>query len=51
MDNTIPVIICSVKHMPNMKPMFHMKEIDRGVGNLRRDVFTKSAKGSLLINL
>jgi hypothetical protein len=29
-----PVIICTIKQIPRIDPIFHQNEIDEGVGNL-----------------
>lgn len=39
MDKIKPVIICRVSVIPSKNPMFHIKEIEVGVGRSKRDDF------------
>lgn len=38
-DRMIPEISCKVRVMPNRNPIFHINEIDDGVGRSSKDVF------------
>lgn len=39
-ETTSPVIICRTKVIPKRKPMFHIKEIEVGVGKSNKELFT-----------
>ena len=49
-DTIRPEMICSIRIIPNIKPKFHMYEIDFGVGKSSRDFFTRFVIGFWLIN-
>jgi len=38
-DRTSPEMICSISVKPNMKPIFHIMEIEIGAGRSKRDFF------------
>jgi len=49
-DTISPDTICIVKIIPSMNPMFHMYEIEVGVGRSRRDVFIIFITGFFFIS-
>lgn len=49
METINPEMICRVRVIPRRNPMFHMKEIEVGVGRSRREAFTILKIGSVFI--
>jgi len=44
-DTNNPEIICKVSTIPSIKPMFHISEIEVGVGRSNSDFFIKFVTG------
>lgn len=45
MDSIIPVMICIISVTPSRNPMFHMNEMDDGVGRSISDFFIIRVRG------
>jgi len=50
MDTISPEMICKVRIIPSINPMFHMYEIDDGVGRSSRDCFVIFIRGFFFIS-
>lgn len=46
-DNTNPVITCSIRVIPSRNPKFHRNEMANGVGTFKRESSTILTSGSL----
>lgn len=50
MDKMSPVTNWRVRVMPKRNPMFHMNEIEAGVGRSRRDLFIIFRRGLVFVS-
>jgi len=50
-DTISPEMICMVRIIPSMNPMFHMYEIEVGVGRSSKDFFIIFISGFFFISL